>query len=134
MDKRFWLAVLAVFVFLGLVDPIVHGIFLASDWQAKEVLAITRPEYKFLVFYICYFFIAFGLTYVYSKGHEGLGVAEGIRFGFFISLISFLPQTYFTYAIFPIHYGLALKWYLAGMVELMLIGIVLNKMFSKKAE
>lgn len=134
MDKRFWLAVLAVFVFLGLVDPIVHGIFLAGDWQAKEVAAITRPEYKFLVFYICYFFIAFGLTYVYKKGHEGLGISEGIRFGFFISLISFLPQTYFTYAIFPIHYALALKWYLAGMVELMLIGIVLNKLFSKKAE
>ncbi len=73
----------------------------------------------------------FGLTFIYSKGHEGSGVGEGIRFGFYMSLISFLPIAYFTYALFPITYSLTLKWYLSGLVELIIIGIVLNKLYSK---
>ncbi|MDA0986893.1 MAG: hypothetical protein O3A55_04755 [Bacteroidetes bacterium] len=132
MDKKFWLAVLVTFILLGLMEPIVHAFFLANDWGSDSIKAITRAEYKFIVFYVAYAFMAFGLTFIYSKGHENLGVAEGIRFGFYMSLISFLPVAYFTYALFPITYGLTLKWYLAGMIELLIIGIVLNKLFTKK--
>lgn len=131
MDKKFWISVGITFVLLGIMEPLVNVFILGSDWELLLLQSVTRAEYKFLVFYVVYLFMAFGLTFIYSKGHEGSGVGEGIRFGFYISLISFLPIAYFTYALFPITYSLTLKWYLSGLVELIIIGIVLNKLYSK---
>jgi hypothetical protein len=37
-------------------------------------------------------------TMIYSKGHEGKGAVEGVRFGLFLGFITATPMAYSTYA------------------------------------
>jgi len=44
-----------------------------------------------------------------------------------------VPKAYATYAAMRISYGLALKWFIFGLVEYIVMGIVLAAIYGKQA-
>jgi hypothetical protein len=132
MDKKFWTAFVAVFVTLAVVESIVNMVFLSSAYQATANLWRPMEEMKIWLFYIVYAFIAFFLTLIFSKGYEGKGVVEGVRFGFYVGMLMAVPMAYGTYASMPIPYSLALQWFLFGLVEYVIAGIVLALVYGKR--
>jgi hypothetical protein len=133
MDKKFWTGVVAVFVTLAVVEAIVNMVLLSSAYQATANLWRPMGEMKIWVFYVVYAFIAFFLTLIFSKGYEGKGITEGVRFGFYIGMLMAVPMAYGTYASMPIPYSLALQWFLYGLIEYIIAGIVLALVYGKQA-
>ena len=75
---------------------------------------------------------SFFFAFIFSKGYEGKGIAEGVRYGLYIGIWMSVGMAYGTYAMIAIPYSLALQWFLYGVVEYILAGIVLALVFKSK--
>ena len=135
MTKKFWLGFVAVYIVIAVWEPIVNLVFLASAYQDPTMTHLWRPmdEMKIGLLYIVYIFIAFFFTLIFSKGYEGKGALEGLRYGFYVGMLMAVPMGYATYATMPITYALALQWFLYGLIEYVLAGIAVALVYGKAA-
>lgn len=133
MTKKLWLGFVAVFVVLSVCETIISTLLLSSAYQATAHLWRPMAEMKIWLFYVVYLFIAFFFTLIFSKGYEGKGIGEGLRYGFYVGMMMAVPMAYATYAAMPIPYSLALQWFLYGLVEYLLCGMVVALVYGKQA-
>ncbi len=133
MNKKLWLGVLVVFVVLAVCETIVNMLLMSSAYMATAALWRPQAEMKVWLFYVIYVFVAFFFTLIFSKGYEGKGVAEGLRYGFYVGMMMAVPMAYGTYASMPVPYSLALQWFLYGLVEYMLCGVAVAVVYGKQA-
>ncbi len=134
MNKKFWLGWISVFVVMSVFEAIVNMVLLASIYQATASLWRPQAEMKIWLFYVVYAFVSFFFTLIFSKGYEGKGIAEGIRYGIYMGMLMSVPMAYGTYAAMPIPYPLALQWFIYGLIEYVLAGIVLALIYGKQAQ
>lgn len=95
-------------------------------WRAPE-------DMKIWLFYVVYLIAAFFFTLIFSRGYEGTGIMEGLRYGFYVGMLLAVPMAYGSYAAMPIKYSLALSWFLSGLVEYVIAGIVVALVYGKQA-
>ncbi len=133
MNKKFWIAFVAVFVTGQIFDFLTHGVLLTSTYAAQPA-GVFRPmeQMNNMLLMVVALIVSFFLTLIYSKNHEGKGVMEGVRFGLFVGFITATPMAYATYATSPITYSLAMQWFLYGMIASVARGVVLSLLFGKK--
>lgn len=74
---------------------------------------------------------SFFFTLVFSKGYRGGGLMEGIRYGFYTSMLVNLTYAYGNYAVLDIPYSLALQWFIYGTIEFIIAGVVLTMVMGK---
>jgi hypothetical protein len=133
MNKKLWLGVLAVFVVIAAWETIVNMLLLSSAYQATAHLWRPMAEMKIWLFYVIYLFVAFFFTLIFSKGYEGKGVVEGLRYGFYVGMMMAVPMAYGTYGSMPIPYSMALQWFIYGLIEYVLCGMAVALVFGKQA-
>ena len=133
MNKKFWIAFAAIFVAGQILDFLIHGVLLTSTYAAQAP-GVFRPmeQMNNTLLMVVGIIVSFFVTMMYSKGHEGKGMMEGIRFGLFLGFISATPMAYATFATSPITYSLAMQWFIYGMIKSILLGIFLSLLFGKK--
>ena len=122
--KRVALAGLAVFLVSQVIEYLIHGVWLQSMYLSLKQIWRPDMESKRWILGAVGFIVSFVFAYIFAKGYEGRGIMEGVRFGAVVGLFTALPSAYTTYVIFPIPYSLALTWFLAGMIQTILLGIV----------
>ncbi|MCZ6776364.1 MAG: hypothetical protein O7D34_07905 [Ignavibacteria bacterium] len=132
MNKKIWPGFAAVFVVVFLLDWLIHGGFLSSIYKETEHLWRAEEEMKMGVMIIAQLFFAFFFTFIFSKGYEGRGIAEGVRYGLYVSLMMNVPAAYGTYAVMDLPYSLPLQWFIYGTIEFIIAGIALALIFGKK--
>ena len=132
MSKKFWLAFIAVFVTAEIVNFLVNGLLLMQDWQATQNLWRSNMMSYMWVFHVLMVIGAFFFTFIFAKGYEGKGVMEGVRYGLYIGIWLSMGMAYGTYAMIAMPYGLALKWFLYGIVQYVIMGIVAAMVYGKK--
>jgi hypothetical protein len=133
MSKKFWTGFVVVFVVIAVLEFIVNTLFLSSAYESTASLWRPMAEMKTYLFYIVYAFIAFFFTLIFSKGYEGKGAVEGLRYGFYVGMLMAVPMAYGTYASMPIPYSLALQWFIYGLIEYIVAGVVLALVWRKEA-
>lgn len=133
MNKKLWLGALAAFVVIAVWETIVNLVLLSSAYHATASLWRPEAEMKIWLFYVIYLFVAFFFTLIFSKGYEGKGAVEGLRYGFYVGMMMSIPMAYGTYSSMPIPYSLALQWFLYGLIEYLLCGIAVALVFGKQA-
>ena len=132
MNKKFWLGFIAVFVTAEILSFLVDGFLLKADYEATAHL--WRPDMmSFMwVYHVLMLVGAFFFTLIFSKGYEGKGIMEGVRYGLYIGIWMSMGMAYGTYAMIAIPYSLALKWFLLGIVQYVIMGIVVAAVYGKK--
>jgi hypothetical protein len=133
MNKKLWLGVLTVFVVIAAWETIVNLLLLSSAYQATAHLWRPMAEMKIWLFYVIYLFVAFFFTLIFSKGYEGKGVVEGLRYGFYVGMMMAVPMAYGTYGSMPIPYFMALQWFIYGLIEYLLCGMAVALVYGKQA-
>ena len=85
--KRFLIAGVAVAVWLMLYGFVVYGILLADFWDSQGNAAMMRPENEQVMWAIMLSCLLQGLAlaFIFTKGYEGKGVGEGVRFGLLVA-------------------------------------------------
>ncbi len=132
--KKVWIGFIVVFVLMVICSFIVNMWLLGSTYQSLQNLWRPDMEAKMWIFYLVMIFQAFFFTFIFSKGYEGKGIAQGIRYGLYIGIWMSVGMAYGTYAMIAIPYSLALQWFIYGIIEYVIYGIALALVFGKKAQ
>ena len=130
--KKLLTGAAAVFVAQAVLDFLVHGVLMSSQYEATQ--DIWRPDMMDLMWisFVINAVVALCLSWIYGKGHENKGIVEGVRFGVIVGLMMSVGMAYGSYMSFPIPYSMALQWFLYGIVCYIIIGVVLALVYQEK--
>ncbi len=122
--KRYLTATFAVFAVSVTLGYLVNSVLLQSTYAS--IHGVWRPDIlsKMWIHAVNDFILSFVFVYLLAKGYEGRGIMEGVRFGLLMGLVFAIPAAYGTYVIIPIPYYLALEWFLYGMAQTLILGVV----------
>ncbi len=131
--KRFVIACLAVFGLFFLYDWLFHGILLAPSYA--ETPALWRPK-ETMMQYMPYmnagqFFFVVMFCYIFTKGYEGRGIGEGLRYGLLIGLL-LATHNLIWYAVQPLSGKLVAAWAVGNTLEAILGGGLLAAIYRAK--
>jgi hypothetical protein len=131
--KKIVIGFVVTFILLEVLDILVHGVILMSAYQATQ--NVWRPDMmqKMWILHIVKIVAAFFIAFIFSKGYEGKGMMEGMRFGLYMGVLMSMGMAYGTYAMIAIPYSLALQWFIYGVIEYIIVGIGLALVFGKKS-
>jgi hypothetical protein len=131
--KKVLIGFVVTFILLEVLDILVHGVILMSAYQATQ--NVWRPDMmqKMWILHIVKIVAAFIISFIFSKGYEGKGMMEGMRFGLYMGVLMSMGMAYGTYAMIAIPYSLALQWFIYGVIEYIIVGIGLALVFGKKS-
>lgn len=132
--KKVWIGFIVVFILMVICSYIVNMWILGSTYQSLQNVWRPDMEAKMWIFYLVMVFQAFFFSFIFSKGYEGKGIAEGVRYGLYIGIWMSVGAAYATYAMIAIPYSLALQWFIYGIIEYVIYGIALALVFGKKAQ
>ncbi|MHB1050944.1 MAG: hypothetical protein ACYC09_12760 [Bacteroidota bacterium] len=130
--KKILIGWVAVFVAMMVMDFVIHGVILEKAYQ--ETSALWRPDMQSLmwVYYVIGLVGSFFFAFIFSKGYEGKGIAEGARYGLYIGIWMSMGMAYGTYGMVAIPYSMAIQWFFYGIIEYVIGGIILALIFAKK--
>jgi hypothetical protein len=72
--------------------------------------------------------------YIFTKGYEGKGMAEGVRFGLLMGLFMAIPMSIDQYVIYPLTSNLAMIWFVGGVVSFVIVGAIFAAIYKPSAE
>ena len=136
MNMKRWLyASAAAFVVLAVLEFVVNGVLLAGIYM--QTASVWRPEAEMVslswLFWLAYLVFAPVFTLIYSQGFESNkeGIGQGLRFGIYVGLLTAIPMNLIWYVVLPIPASLAVYWAIAGMVEMIAMGIAVGLIYKK---
>ncbi len=131
MGKRFWMAVLLMFVLSMALDFVVHAVLLQPDYLALP--ALYRSEQDGAAFFpymlLAHVLIAGGFVWVYQQGKgDAPWLHQGMRFGLAMTILMTVPGYLIYYAVQPLPQLLVLKQIIFGIVQTVILGLAVARL------
>jgi len=134
--KKLLITFIVVFVLLEVMDYLIHGVILASAYKMEEVKAAFRPEAEMnsnmWMIWVSGLIWSYFFTFFFAKGYEGRGIMEGVRFGFYMGIFWSLASSLQSYAVMPLTFSIALQWFIFGMIEMLILGVVAALLYKPR--
>ena len=132
--KRFVPAVIAVFVFIFFYEWVLHHKILGPTYQETMSLWRNPEEMKSFFWYIpaAQGFLALIFCYIFTRGYQNRGIAEGLRYGLMIGLL-FIPGNVIMYAVQPLPLNLVIAWIVGGIIEGIVAGAIVAAIYRGKS-
>ena len=121
--KRFIITSLVVFLAFEIIDAIVHMGILSKAYESIHLWR-TDMMSKMWIMHLGSIILAFLFTYIFIKGYENKGIAEGLRYGGIIGLFANIPYGFYSYAMYPLPFSLCIQWFIYGMIEFIICGLI----------
>ena len=135
MNLKRWLqATVAAFVVIFAVEFVVHHFWLSDFYHAHAEWWRPEAEMQSMMPLMLLSQLAFAalLALVYTRGYEqgkgGLG--QGLRFGLLVGLLLMLPYSLMHYVVYPYPASLIVSWFVGGLVETVLAGMVIGAIYK----
>ena len=134
--KKLALAVVVGYVVLVGLSSLIHDFWLLPIYRQNENL--WRAEIvvtdKRWVMWVGQFIFTVVFAWIYTRGVEAKPwVGQGLRFGILMTLLAVVPAACTQYVFYPIRYTLALRWMVAGAVQLVALALIVAWSFRKPA-
>lgn len=132
--KKYLIASIAAAVWLLIYGFVVNGILLADFWSSQGMPELMRPEDEMVVWALLASTLSQGLVlgFIFTRGYEGRGVGEGLRFGLLAAW--FLGSIYLLfYAIQPWNEASLVASIVADGLGLVGAGVVLSLLYRPAA-
>lgn len=138
MDKRFWICGLAMSVATLLLGFVVHGWLLKGDYTplAGTLMRTQQDSQAYFPWMIVAdLLIGFAMTWLYRFGFsEGRStMAQGLRFGLAIALLTVVPWYLIYYAVQPTPTLLVVKQVAFDTVRFLLLGMLVAYLQPRRA-
>jgi hypothetical protein len=132
---RYVLGSIIIFLFFYIMEWLFHGLIL-SGWY-NEAGGLLRPDLEagglYWLMLLGLLILAFGFTFVFLKGYENKGVAEGFRYGLYVGLAFFVSTSLIGYGVFPLTAKILIAWIIGYPVIMILGGMIFAAVYKKKA-
>lgn len=129
--KRLILAIIAGWLLIFAADVVVHHFWLKPDYVATK--SIWRPdaeiETRLHWMFIAQFLGVATFVMVWAKGFAGGSVGTGVVFGLLMGLFQAI-WVLADYVMIPLPGDLAVKWFIAGVVQAVLLGIATSLVYK----
>lgn len=124
--KKLALSTVAIFVFIFLLDWLVHGYFLTNYYiTTPNLWRVDMEDYKFWCIAINVI-LSFIYSFIFVECKSSNASKTGITLGVLLGVTQFMSYTYM-----PISLFLASMWLLTGIVKGLGAGIVFSIVNSK---
>jgi hypothetical protein len=132
--KRLVIAIIAVFVGFFITDFLIHGVWLQSRY--RETMNLWRPETEMQAhmgwLMLGQFLFATTFVVLWAQGFAAttrIGCAG--LYGLFMGLFS-QAATIVSYAVQPLPADIVVKWFLSGIAQGMLMGVIVFFAYKPK--
>ncbi len=136
-SKKFWISVVVTFFVYGVLQFVIHGWMLQSQYDATAHLWKEKAvmESRFYGHLLADFFFALLFCFIYVKGYEPpkAGVAQGIRYGLYVGLFVQLPMTFTYFVVFNAPGTLLGWWLIYGLLTYIICGGILGAIYKPQA-
>jgi len=130
--KKFLLASFGVFVTIQILDFVIHNLILGSTYENIQGLFRTDMADKMWVMYVTGIVFSLLFVYIFTKGYEGKGILEGVKYGLLIGLVVHFVGSFNQFVVYPVPYILMWKWIIYGTIEVMAAGAVTALIYKPK--
>ena len=132
--KRFWITTVGMFAWIFASDLVIHGWWLSAAYQETSNLWRSPEEMQNFMGWMWggQFLISVFFSFIFTKGYEGKGWAEGARYGLLMGLFS-VSQLFINFAVTPLPSTIFWSWVWAGMVQSVLGGMICSWIYKKNA-
>jgi hypothetical protein len=128
MGGRFWISVIVMAVLALANGFVVHGMLLHADYSQLPNLMRSEVEAQgyFGWMLLADLLIGFGFTWIYVKGREAgkPPVAQGLRFGLAMAVVTRIPTYLIYYAVQPWPGAVVVKQIVYDTVGILVMGAV----------
>lgn len=134
--KKFIISSIAVFIGLFVTDFVIHGQLLSGLYAQNAKLFRSMTEMNSLMNYMIAGQILISLTFVflYTQGYSGgkTSIGEGLRYGFYVSLLTCVAHSVamYAWALYPM--DLIQAWAATGVVQVTILGGIAGLTYSHK--
>ncbi|GAB4341140.1 MAG: hypothetical protein Kow0037_27520 [Calditrichia bacterium] len=129
--KKAILAVLAVFVSWEVLDFIIHNLILSNTYAATAHLWRPMEEMKMGLMVLVVFLSAIFFVWIYYKLIPK-SLKNGFTYGLLFGMATGISMGYGTYSVQPIPYILAFGWFLGGLVESTIAGLLVGLIIKEE--
>lgn len=134
--KKLVIAIVATFIILMATNYLVHEIWLMPDYDAIP-LSHRNPagiQHRFWAMVVGQFIFSAMFAYIYTRGRENKSwIEQGIRYGILMALLTAVPTALSEYTVYIVPYMLAIKWMVAGGIQLVIAGLVVAAIYKDGA-
>lgn len=127
MNRKFFIAWIAVFVAWMLGDFAIHGALLHGEYAALPNLYRTEADSQqyFPLMLLAHVMMAGAFVWIYGRGQEAKPwLGQGLRFGAAVALLNVVPHYVIYYVVQPLPNSLVVKQIGLGAVLMLLLGVV----------
>ena len=132
MNKRFFLAWLAVFIAWFIGSFIVHGVLLHADYaQLSNLFRKEAEAQNFLpLMILAHIMLSGAFVWIYARGVEAKPwLGQGIRYGMAIILLTTLPGYLIYYVVQPMPGATVVKQILFDGILVLILGAIAAFMY-----
>jgi len=130
--KSYVIGSIVVLIALVITDYLFHGLILKGPYMAIQ--NILRPEAAMKTYWpamiIGDILLAFGFSYIFIKGREGKGIAEGIRYGLLIGFCFGVGNAMIQYSVYPLTGWIMLAYFIGYPIQCMILGAIIAAMYK----
>lgn len=123
-NKTFWIGWIVVYVVMQALGFVIHAVLMADTYEG--LAGVFRPEAEMAsmiwMMYVSGAVTTFMFCYIFTKGYEGRGVMEGVRYGALIAFLMAGAMSIDPHVIYPIPANVASMWLISGFVSFMIAG------------
>lgn len=131
-NKTFWIGWIATVVVMHVFGYVVHEIGLQEIYQSLAAAFRPQEEMESLMWMMMVggFFSMLLFCYIFTIGHEGKGVIEGVRYGALIGVFVSIISSVDSYVIYSLTGQLAVIWFITGVVGFVIAGAVFAAIYK----
>lgn len=132
--KKYIIPTIVVFIVITLYNMIFHEVIMQNLYLDNSHLFRPQDEIQKnkLFMWIANLIYSSAFCYIYAKGHEKTeAIAQGLRYGLWISLLVWLPQALVNFTIYPHPKALELGLLAGYTIQTLIIGITVAVVFPK---
>jgi len=135
--KKLVLAIVVAYIVLMGTNYLVHEIWLMPDYNAIPASHRSAAEiqHRFWAMCVGQFFFAAMFAYIYTRGREAKPwLTQGLRYGIVMTFMTVVPYSLSQYVVYIVPHVLAIKWMIAGGIQLLILGAIVAAICQEGAE
>ena len=111
-NKTFWIGFVVVYVVMQALGYVIHEVLMGDTYE--KLASIFRPEAEMMdmmwMMLVSSAVTMYMFCYIFTRGYEGKGIMEGVRFGALVSFLMAGAWSVDVHVIYPVPANVASIW------------------------
>ncbi len=133
--KKLVLAIIVAYVVLMGSNFLIHDVWLKADYEDTAGAWRQMDQIQHRMWIMCIGQLCFTalFAFIYTRGVEDKPwFGQGVRYGILITLLAVVPHSLGEYVTVDMPHMLALKWIVAGGVQMIILGLIVAGILGPK--